>query len=152
MDSIVGLISHDKQSNLVQVNIDLIAPEKEIVGSIFNYTSKRTIIDITENYSSTDITNLVKDDLLNRKEYRKIFFKHKKDKNFVEIDVLHEFYVFDKQYLYKSDLKGVDLSPNFGLKESSNYTDEYWNELQKHNIPKLPEQIENLLGKILEKY
>lgn len=152
MDSIVGVISHDKQSNLVQVNIDLIAPEKEIVGSIFNYTSKRTIIDITENYSSTDITNLVKDDLLNRKEYRKIFFKHKKDKDFVEIDVLHEFYVFDKQYLYKSDLKGIDLSSNFGLNESSNYTDEYWNELQKHNIPKLPEQIENLLGKILEKY
>lgn len=151
-NAIVGSIIQDKQSRLFQVNIDLIAPEKDKTRSLFNYTSRITSIDITENYSSTDFTNIIKDDLVSRKEYRKIYFKHKKDKEFFEIDVVHEFYVFDKQYLYKSDLKGLDLSPNFSLKESCNYSNEYWNEFQKYNMLKLPEYIEKLLGTTLEKY
>jgi len=148
----VGSINFDKQSGLIQVNVDLIAPAKEKERSLFNYTSKIASINITENYSSTDFSNIIKDDLVSRKEYRKIFFKHKKDKEFVEIDALHEFYVFEKSYLYKSDLKGVDWSSNYSLKESCNYSNEYWNELQKYNIDKLPEHIENLLGASLEKY
>lgn len=148
----VGLMNLDKQSGLIELNIDLIAPAKESVSSLFNYTSKITSINITENYSSSDLTNIQKDDLINRKEYRKIFFKHKKDKGFIEIDALHEFYVFEKKYLYKSDLKEVDHSNNFSLKESSSYSTEYWNELNKYSIEKLPSDIEKLLGTTLEGY
>lgn len=151
-NAIVGSIIQDKQSRLFQVNIDLIAPETDQTRSLFNYTSKITSIDITESYSSTDFTNIIKDDLVSRKEYRKIYFKHKKDKKYFEIDVVDEFYVFDKQYLYKSDLKGLDLSSNFSLKESCSYSNEYWKEFQKYNMLKLPEYIEKLLGTTLEKY
>lgn len=148
----VGFLNWDKQLGLMQLNIDLIAPEKEKTRSLFHYTSKITSINITENYSSTDFSNILKEDLVNRKEYRKIYFKHKKDKNFIEIDALHEFYVFGKKYLYKSELKGLDNSSNFSLKESCNYTTDYWNELEKYGIEKLPPDIEKLLGTTLEKY
>lgn len=148
----VGFLSFNKPLGLTELNIDLIAPAKEKTRSLFNYTSKITSINITENYASPDFSTIQKDELVNRKEYRKIFFKHKKDKEFIEIDVLHEFYVFEKKYLYKSDLKGVDNSSNFSLKESCNYTTEYWNEVDKYGIEKLPSDIEKLLGTTLEKY
>ena len=151
-NSTVGSVIRDKESKIFQVNIDLIAPEKDKTQSLFNYTSKITNIDITENYSSSDFENIAKDNLISRKEYRKMYFKHKKDKDFVEIDVVHEFYVFDKQYLNRSDVKGLDLSANFSLKKSTNYSNEYWKENQKYNILKLPEYIEKLLGTTLEKY
>lgn len=148
----VGFLNCDKQSGLIQLNIDLIAPEKEKTRSLFHYISKIASINITENYFSTDVANIRKEHLVNRKEYRKIYFKHKKDKDFIEIDALHEFYVFEKKYLYKSELQGVDNSNNFSLKESCNYTTDYWNELDKYGIEKLPLDLEKLLGTTLEKY
>ncbi|MGD9556819.1 MAG: hypothetical protein AB7V25_07365 [Mangrovibacterium sp.] len=151
-NSEVGAVSYDSQSNMAVVNVDLIAPAKEKENSLFNYTSKITGINIIENYKSPDLINLEKVDLVSRKEYRKIFFKHKKEKDFTEIDGLHEFYVLDKKYLYKSDLKSIDLSSFFGLSRSSEYIDAYWNDLEKYGIEKLPEYIEKLLGTTLTKY
>lgn len=150
--STVGFIYLNKSAGRVEVNIDLIAPALEKERSLFNYTSKIRSINITGNYTSADIGNIKKEDLISRKEYRKILFKHKKEPDFTEIDVLHEFYVFDRYYLYKSDLKGLDLSGNFSFQESSNYATEYWKDLGKHYIEKLPDNIERLLGTKLESY
>lgn len=148
----VGSVSYDAQSNMAVVNVDLIGPAKEKENNLFNYSSKITGINIIENYKSTDLKNLEKIDLVSRKEYRKIFFRHKKDNSFTEIDGLHEFYVLDRKYLYKSDLKSIDLSSFFGLLRSSETTDAYWNDLKKYGIEKLPEYIEKLLGTTLTKY
>lgn len=151
-NSTVGIIRTNKPLNRVQIDIDLIAPQKEKTRSLFKYTSKITHINITENYSFQGLSKLSKDNLESRKEYRQIYFKHKKDKDFVEIDVIHEFYVLEKRYLTKEELKDIKTSSFFGLQRSHSYSHEYWKDLDKNHIPKLNKNIENLLGTKLKLY
>jgi len=148
----VGIANYDSSRKLFEVNIDFIAPKNEKVKTILNYTSKILKTDITENYSSIGFWSIKKEELINRKEYRKIMFKHDKDKNFVEIDVIHEFYVIERQVVYKSDLKNIKMSNHFGLIRSTSYSDRYWEKLKNYDIPELSENIEKLLGKELIPY
>ena len=69
-----------------------------------------------------------------------------------EIDVIHEFYVLEKEFLFKSDLKNVEISDHFGLLQSTKYSDEYWKNATKNGIPELSVNIRKLLGKELTPY
>jgi len=148
----VGLLLRDNLNTNIVISIDLIAPEKKKVHTFLNYTSEILETNIIENYSSSDIKSFTKNDLSSRKEYRKIAFKHKKDNDYTEIEVIHEFYALEKQIIYQSELKKMDVSTHFGLIRSTNFSQEYWTKLPEYNIPELSPNIQNLLGKELILY
>ncbi len=148
----VGMVEFDSLKKIFKVSIDLIAPEKEKVKKLFNYTSTMLKTEITEDYSSASFSSISKGDLLSRKEYRKMLFKHDKEKESDEIDVIHEFYVLEKEFLFKSDLKNVEISDHFGLLQSTKYSDEYWENVTKNGVPELSVNIRKLLGKDLTPY
>ncbi len=150
--AVVGIVRISKPLNLIQVNVDLIAPQKAKTEKLFNYISKIEHIDITANYSFQKLSDLSKENLESRKEYRRIYFKHKKEKKFTKIDVIDEFYVLKKWYLSKADLRNIKTSTNFGLPESTSYTYDYWKSLNENHIPKLNINIERLLGTTLKPY
>lgn len=148
----VGLLLRDSLNANITISIDLIAPEQKKVKTFLNYTSEILETNIIENYSSADIKSFSKNDLLTRKEYRKIAFKHKKENDFTEIEVIHEFYVLGKEIVYQSELKKIEVSNHFGLIRSTNFSQEYWAKLPKYNIPEISPNIENLFGKELILY
>ena len=151
-NSKVGYIRKNENENTVQINIDKILPEKEEVHSLFGYTSRIQHIEITENYISDNFQSPKIDDLESRKEYREIIFGHKKDTAEVAIEVIHEFYVMERKYVTKKEIKELELSAYSGLRESSEYTYEYWKDLTRYGIPPLSRQIEEELGKSLTRY
>ena len=77
---------------------------------------------------------------------------HKKDPAEVVIEGIHEFYVMERKYVTKKEIKGVELSGYSGLRESSEYTYEYWKDLSRYGIPPLSKQIEDELEKSLTAY
>jgi len=149
-DSIVGTIRTDKNNGLTNINVDMIAPMKEEIHSLFNYSSRITNINISENYSGEDISSITKSDLESRKEYRKLFFKHKKDKAETAIDIISELYIVNKDYATKNEYK---KRKNISNQSNSIYlfSNEYWNDLSKYNIPQLGEPIQILLNNKLIK-
>ena len=151
-NSKVGYIRKNDAENTIQINIDKILPAKEEVNTLFGYTSRIQHIEITENYISGNLQNLKIDDLESRKEYREILFSHKKDPAEVVIEGIHEFYVMERKYVTKKEIKGVELSGHSGLRESSEYTYEYWKDLTRYGIPPLSKQIEDELEKSLTAY
>ena len=148
----IGIVRISKPLNIIRVGVDLIAPQKAKTEKLFNYISKITKIDITANYSFQKFSRLSKENLESRKEYRRIYFKHKKEKKFTKIDVIDEFYVLKKWYLSKADLRNIKISTNFGLPESTSYSYDYWKSLNENHIPKLNINIERLLGTTLKPY
>jgi len=70
-DSIVGIVRINKPLNRIQVDVDLIAPQKAKTEKLFNYISRITKIDITANYSFRELSNLSKENLVSRQEYRR---------------------------------------------------------------------------------
>lgn len=150
--STVGIVRINKPLNRIQVDVDLIAPQQAKTEKLFNYISKITHIDITANYSFQKLSKLSKENLESRKEYRRIYFKHKKDKKFTKIDVIDEFYVLKKWYLTKADMKNIKTSTDFGLMRSTSFSSDYWKILEKNYIPKLNKNIQKLLGTTLKPY
>jgi hypothetical protein len=149
-DSVIGVTSIDSLTGLININIDLIAPQKEETHSLFNYTSRITNINISENYLSGDISSISKSDLESRKEYRKLFFKHKKEKAETAIDIISELYIVDKKHVTKEEYNERKKASN-QTSYSSIFTNEYWNDLTMHNIPQLNEPIKLLLDNKLIK-
>lgn len=145
-DQRFGTIRKVENENDFQICIDQIEKIKE--KTIFKYTSRIEKIEITENYHSQRIDLIEKSQLDSRKEYRKIFFKHKTDLNFAEVDVIHEFYVQSIDYLYKSELKGIETSNFFGLPKEPNYRENYW---EKYSST-FPKSLNNWLNRKLVSY
>ncbi len=148
-DSVVGAVRSDSSRGLINIYVDLIAPQKEEIHNLFNYTSRITNINISENYWSGEISSFSKSDLESKKEYRKLFFKHKKDKSETAIDIISELYIVDKKYVSKEEYSKKKKVPDQSY--SSAFSNEYWNDLSKYNIPQLNEPIKLLLENKLAK-
>jgi len=151
-NSKVGTISNLTNNQRIQIDIDKIAPKKEEVHSMFGYTSRIRNIDITENYFGSSFDEVDASQLESRKEYRKIFFKHKKDKEETLIEGIHEFYTFEIQYVSKSETKKIKLSSDTSLREGHSYSRNYWEDLEKYSIPPISKQIESEFSKSLTMY
>lgn len=142
-DSVVGTLRPDSSRGLINIYVDLIAPQNEEIHNLFNYTSRITNINISENYWSGEISSFSKSDLESKKEYRKLFFKHKKDKSETAIDIISELYIVDKKYVSKEDYSKKKKVSDQSY--SSVFSNEYWNDLSRYNIPQLSEPIKLLL-------
>lgn len=148
---VIGEIGVDELKSKVQISVDLLAPKKEEVHSLFGYTSRIVNIQVSENYRANQYLGLSKGDITCRKEYRKLFFKHKKEKEPTQIDVIHEFFVTSKNCMGKSEVKRCKTLTSYGLPKT-NYSTNYWETVSKDLVPALNENIEKLLGCELKLY
>jgi hypothetical protein len=149
----IGFIQENPEKQIVQINIDKVAPKNEITYSLFGNTSRIKNIDVTENYYSVDFKNLSKDLLESRKEYRKLYFKNKKDSEDELIEGIHEFFTIKISYITKKEFKTIRTEIDTSLKESHSFESDYWiNVPKKYNFPLLSEQIENEFNKSLIMY
>lgn len=147
-DSVVGIIDIVPNIKKCKISIDKVAPRGGKEKSLFNYISIIKKNEVVENYSADDIDKLSKNNMVNRKEYRKIFFKHKQEKSFNEIDVFHEFYVVDVSFINKREYKKANTTKHFGLKQSTFYSTDYW----EKSFFKVPTNIKKCMGEELIAY
>lgn len=149
----IGYIQENLNNKSLLISIDKIAPKPEKVYKFLGNTSRIQNILISENYKSTDYNLLSKELLESRKEYRKLYFKSKKEKTEELIESIHEFYTFDVSYINKQEYKTVNAEKHTGLRQSHSYQTEYWREIsQKYKIPDLSSAIESELNKTLIMY
>ncbi len=147
----VGSLKNNKNHSL-QIDIDKIRPNKEEIHSLFGYTTRIVNTNITEVYLSDSCELTDKSELLSRKEYRKFYFKHKSEGKEKIHECVNEFYTIGVNYAIKSEIKNVKLITDRTLKESHQFRDNYWENIEEYGIPPVSEQIENEFGKSLIMY
>lgn len=148
----IGVFQHDTLLNSFVINIDITSPERAYSRSLLNYMTKFVNFSISERYASKKSEWNEKSNLLTRTEYRKQFVSHRKVTKYpIKVESLHEFYVLETNYISKSEFKEKKVSSFFGSRKTD-YSTNFWMNLESHNIPKLPDFINNLLGDVLEFY
>lgn len=147
----VGSIRVKRNARRIYLDVDMVAPEQEKVNSLFNYTSLIKSMLINEVYQGLSVGDISKANLLGRKEYRKILFKHKKDKMFTSIDTIHEFYATEFRYSSKDDLKQMKQKSFFGLYKSS-YSSALDLFIKDNHIPPINENIASHFDRELTLY
>ena len=83
-------------------------------------------------------------DLINRKNYRKLFFSHKKDHKEQMIEVFDELYILEHKYITKDEMKQYKKA----LKSKSNSSQVEWN-MDDTIVTPLAPQFEQILKKDL---
>ena len=100
----VGVVKMDTAKKVFRVEYDALATRKKKSGTLFGYTTR------LENYFQTEVYLFREGyqsymDLLNRKDYRKLFYKHKDDLREQLIEVTDELYVLSHEYLTSDEAK-----------------------------------------------
>lgn len=144
-DSTVGIIKKDTTQNILEITVNTIAPAKEEVHKLVGYTTKIACAVISENYSGCNTSSIIKCNLISRKEYRKIYFSHKKSSVSTDNDIISELYIVEKEFLTNKELKERKKQPA-KLRYAHLFSNEYWNDFNKYNIPPLSQPIDRLLG------
>lgn len=148
----IGIITVDTIHKDIRVDVNIISPERAYSRSFLKNTVKYINFSVSEHFSSQLSEWNRKSNLLSRIEYRKQLCSHKKlQKKPVLVESFHEFYVIKKKYISKKEVKKRNLSAFFGY-QITNYSTQYWKNLQFYGIPEPPDYIKNLLGKTLEIY
>lgn len=146
-NSPVGMIKKDTMLKTCRIELDILATEKKQTLTLFGYTTRLAAGYNTETYK------LKKDyysqlDLLNKKDYRKIFYKYKKDEKEQQIEVINEFYVLNHSYKTKDKVKEeLRHTENTADSNKTHYNYEFWN---LPEIPKLSMPLELLLKNKME--
>ncbi len=132
-----------KQDSLTRrVEYDALALEGgKREGKLFGYTTRIEAFVQTEIYRRrADYQSYI--DLLNHRDYRKIFYKYKKDKHEQLVEVTDELYVLSQAYVTAEEMKHA-------LKEegsSSKFQEAYW---QNPAIPPIHAYLQSVLEREL---
>lgn len=89
---------------LFRVEYDALSTKEKKPRTLFGYTTR------LENYYQTECYKYTSDyqsyiDLINRKDYRKLFYSHKKDTKEQMIEVFDELFVLEHEYVSKDKMK-----------------------------------------------
>lgn len=95
----VGTIRQDPVEQILELSFDFIIPKPYVERSLFNYISQIHENKSIEIYSGMELSTLTSKDLLRRKDYREIFFKHKKDSKFIQLQGYNELYIYMKKII-----------------------------------------------------
>lgn len=99
-----GVIRIDTIQRVLRVEYDVLATKKKTPKTLFGYTTCLENYYQTENYIyNSEYQSYM--DLINRKNYRKLFFSHKKDIKEQMIEIIDELYVLEHEYITKDEMK-----------------------------------------------
>ena len=147
----IGHILLDSARGSLELNIDIFIKNRGKERKFLGYRGKFLNHAIYEKYSGLNLPFKSIENLKAKKDYRKILFKHKSEKNYTTIETIHEFYVSDKRYVSRADIKGKKFVEYNKVKYSKNYDKEYWENISQR-IPQLNEKIKRNLGTVLKEY
>ena len=91
-------------------------------------------------------------DLISRKSYSKGSIKNIKKDIILELEGLSELYVVESKWLSKEEVEKMNLSTSRYIPESHSYKTNYWENLDKYNIPSISDNVNQELGKTLIMY
>lgn len=119
----VGVIKEDTVNGVCAVTYDALENKGEKKGSLFGYTTRLVYNYQTEVYKdASEYKSYI--DLICKRGYRKLFYKHKKDAKEQMIEVVDELYVLkgecvsaDRMKELVSDLKSADSEESVGALE-----------------------------------
>ena len=119
----VGVIKEDTVNGVCAVTYDALENKGEKKGSLFGYTTRLVYNYQTEVYKdASEYKSYI--DLICKRGYRKLFYKHKKDAKEQMIEVVDELYVLkgecvsaDRMKELVSDLESADSEASVGALE-----------------------------------
>lgn len=138
-----GTIRIDTIQKVLRVEYDILATKGKKPKTLFGYTTRLENYYQTENYIYNP-KYLSYMDLINRKNYRKLFFSHKKDHKEQMIEVFDELYILEHKYITKDEMKQYKKA----LKSKSNSSQVEWN-MDDTIVTPLAPQFEQILKKDL---
>ena len=138
-----GAIRIDTIQKVLRVEYDILATKGKKPKTLFGYTTRLENYYQTENYIYNP-KYLSYMDLINRKNYRKLFFSHKKDHKEQMIEVFDELYILEHKYITKDEMKQYKKA----LKSKSNSSQVEWN-MDDTIVTPLAPQFEQILKKDL---
>lgn len=120
----VGVIKEDTVNGVCAVTYDALENKGEKKGSLFGYTTRLVYNYQTEVYKdASEYKSYI--DLICKRGYRKLFYKHKKDAKEQMIEVVDELYVLkgecvsaDRMKELVSDLESADSEASVGALEA----------------------------------
>ena len=99
-----GVIRLDTVQGILRVEYDALATKEKKPKTLFGYTTRLENFYQTENYIyKSEYQSYM--DLINRKNYRKLFFSHKKEPKEQMIEVFDELYVLEHKYISKDEMR-----------------------------------------------
>lgn len=99
-----GAIRIDTIQKVLRVEYDVLATKGKKPKTLFGYTTRLENYYQTENYIyDSEYQSYM--DLINRKNYRKLFFSHKNDHKEQMIEIFDELYVQEHEYITKDEMK-----------------------------------------------
>lgn len=105
LNEIVGGVTRlDTVQGVLRVEYDVLATKEKKPKTLFGYTTRLENFYQTESYIYKPGYQSYMD-LINRKNYRKLFFSHKKDSKEQMIEIFDELYVLEHKYISKDELK-----------------------------------------------
>ena len=105
LNEIVGGVTRlDTVQGVLRVEYDVLATKEKKPKTLFGYTTRLESFYQSENYIYKPGYQSYMD-LINRKNYRKLFFSHKKDSKEQMIEIFDELYVLEHKYISKDELK-----------------------------------------------
>ncbi len=127
----VGVVSSQPGENLSRLEISFISEKNPEERKLFGYYSSIDSHYATACFKTKNVDGLNLKSLLYHKEIVKLRFKHKKDKNYQQIEAIHEFFVTKTEFVSRFDKKGY--SKWFGFGKRSNYSNAFWKNFS--NLP-----------------
>lgn len=101
-----GAVRTDTTSGICLVAYDVLEGRDEKKETLFGYTTRLVDHYQTETYRyREDYQSYM--DLINRKDYRKIFYKYKKDTAEQIVEVVDELYVLGAEYVSAQEMKEI---------------------------------------------
>ena len=132
-----GAIRIDTIQRVLRVEYNVLSTKKKTPKTLFGYTTRFENYYQTENYIYNPGYQSYMD-LINRKNYRKLFFSHKKDTKEQMIEIFDELYVLE--HITKDEIKQYKKT----LKLKSNNTQVEWN-MDSTIVTPLAPQLEQIL-------
>lgn len=133
-----GVITNSNNESVLQ--LEIISKSDPKIMKFLGIESNLNNYTINSIYNNNDSTKMDLDNLIYCKEIRDYTIKRKNDEKYTRIEATHEFFLIDKEYVDEIGSKALDSFYTF--KSPSNYTENYWENVDNKLFQSLPKSLE----------
>ena len=134
-----GVISN-QIDNLTSLQIEITSNDNPKIMKFLGMESHLNNYNIASVYDTSESKNISLKKIIYFKEIREYEIKRKKKDNFTNVDVIHEFFLFDKKYT--NDQDSSDFDDFYSFKNNSYYNENYWDSIPNIVYQSLPNSFE----------
>src|SRR6218665_3496969 len=141
----IGKVSNNISQRQIEVSADVISPKRPYSRSILDYHVRFMQHSVTEIYNKAGSVWDEPSNLLTRIEYQNQMVSQGKKMTPIQVESIHEFYVLERRYIEKSEIKNINISGYTGPR-TTKLASAFWEKLEEQGIPAAPDYINRLLG------